>query len=115
MPKFPKISSSLERWKNIGMFDAEGEMRSDDVTLKIMAEGNTLFMLGSGKAFTEDETEDSFGLMPYLSEDGTKNNFILNVSRYTGINKALEQNPQKAGGRPSHNGGYVHRRRDECA
>ena len=60
-----------------------------------MAEGNTLFMLGSGKAFTEDETEDSFGLMPYLSEDGTKNNFILNVSRYTGINKALEQNPQK--------------------
>lgn len=62
-----------------------------------MAEGNTLFLLGNSNTFTEDETTDEFALMPYLSEDGTKNAFILNVSRYIGLNKHLEEpgNEQK--------------------
>lgn len=62
----------------------------DDVaTRKMMAEGNTLFLLGSANTFSEDETTDEFGLMPYLSEDGSQNSYILNVSRYIGLNKHL--------------------------
>lgn len=33
--------------------------------------------------------------MPYLSEDGTQNVFVLNVNRFYGLNKKLEQDPQK--------------------
>ena len=33
--------------------------------------------------------------MPYLSEDGTQNVFVLNVNRFYGLNKKLKQNPQK--------------------
>ena len=55
-----------------------------------MAEGNTLFLLSSSNLFSEEETTDEFGLMPFLSEDGTRNTFVLNVNRYIGINKHLE-------------------------
>lgn len=44
-------------------------------------------MLGSGNVFSEEDTDDEFGLMPYLSEDGSGNAYILNVSRYIGLNK----------------------------
>lgn len=35
--------------------------------------------------------------MPFLSEDGTRNTFVLNVNRYVGLNKHLEEagNEQK--------------------
>ena len=42
-----------------------------------------------------DGNADKFGLMPYLSEDGTQNVFVLNVNRFYGLNKKLKQNPQK--------------------
>lgn len=42
-----------------------------------------------------EDTTDKFGLMPYLSEDGSKNVFILNVNRFYGLNKKLENDPEK--------------------
>ena len=79
------------------MLNDNGNPMSDEATRLKMAEGNTLFMLGGANVFADDETEDEFGLMPYLSEDGTQNAFIMNVSRYMGINKRLEEkgNEQK--------------------
>ena len=87
----------LERWRKIGMLNGDGDPKSDEETRRKMAEGNTLFMLGSSNIFTDEETEDEFGLMPYLSEDGTQNAFIMNVSRYIGLNKHLKDkgNEQK--------------------
>lgn len=87
----------LEKWRDIGMLCDNGDPTSDEATRLKMAEGNTLFMLGSSNIFTEGETEDEFGLMPFLSEDGTQNAYILNVSRYIGLNKNLENkgNEQK--------------------
>ena len=59
-------------------------------------EGNTLFLLGSKNGIGEtDDTKDKFGLMPYLSEDGSQNVYILNVTRYHGLSKKLEEDPQK--------------------
>ncbi len=80
----------LQKWRDIGMLSDNGDPLSDEATRRKMAEGNTLFMLGCSDPFTENETEDEFGLMPFLSEDGTQNAFILNVSRYIGLNKRLE-------------------------
>ena len=31
-----------------------------------------------------DDNADQYGLMPYLSEDGTQNVFVLNVNRFYG-------------------------------
>ena len=87
----------LEKWRKIGMLNGSGNSKSNEETRRKMAEGNTLFMLGSSNLFKDEETEDEFGLMPYLSEDGTQNAFIMNVSRYIGLNKHLKDkgNEQK--------------------
>ena len=87
----------LEKWRDLGMLNGKGDPSSDNDTRLQMAEGNTLFLLGNSNSFTEDETTDKFGIMPFLSEDGTKNTYILNVSRYIGLNKHLEDagNEQK--------------------
>lgn len=87
----------LEKWREIGMLNGNGNPKNDEETRRKMAEGNTLFMLGSSNLFKDEETEDEFGLMPYLSEDGTQNAFIMNVSRYIGLNKHLKDkgNEQK--------------------
>ncbi len=81
----------LEKWRDLGMLNGNGDPKSDNDTRLEMAKGNTLFLLGSSNTFTAEETTDEFGLMPFLSEDGTKNAFILNVSRFIGLNKHLEQ------------------------
>lgn len=89
--------STLEKWKEIGMLNDSTDEAGDAAVKAKMAEGNTLFMLGSTNNFTKEETDDEFGMMPYLSEDGTQNSLILNVSRYMGLNKQLEDegNEQK--------------------
>ena len=80
----------LEKWRDIGMLNGDGDVSSDVNTRAVMGEGNTLFMLGNNNVFAEGETTDEFGLMPYLSEDGSQNAYILSVSRYVGLNKHLE-------------------------
>lgn len=96
-PALAEQMKTLERWRDLGMLNGNGSAENDNDTRLMMAEGNTLFMLGSVNVFTKEQTTDEFGLMPYLSEDGTQNAFILNVSRYFGLNKHLEDkgNEQK--------------------
>ena len=90
-PEMKEALAYLDKWREIGMLNGDGDTASDDNTRAIMGEGNTLFMLGSSNAFKDGETSDEFGLMPYLSEDGDRNVYILNVSRYVGLNKHLEE------------------------
>ena len=87
----------LDKWRDLGMLNAIDAGEDDATVKKKFLEGNTLFMLGSGNVFSEEDTDDEFGLMPYLSEDGSSNAYILNVSRYIGLNKKLEEkgNEQK--------------------
>lgn len=88
-PELMESLKTLDKWRDIGMLNNNGDENDDVATRKMMAEGNTLFLLGSANTFSEDETTDEFGLMPYLSEDGSQNSYILNVSRYIGLNKHL--------------------------
>lgn len=87
----------IQKWKDLGMFTAnEKNPQNDDGIRNEFMEGNTLFLLGSKNGIGEtDDTKDQFGLMPYLSEDGSQNVYILNVTRYHGLSKKLEGNPQK--------------------
>lgn len=88
----------LNRWKEIGMLNADGTPDSDTNTKEQMLEGKTLFLVGNSNDLTaENDSQDEFRLMPYLSEDGNHNVFILNVSRYVGLNKSLGEkgNEQK--------------------
>lgn len=100
-PDMKNSFSTLDKWRDLGMLtpnlDSDGNITADDVTRKEFAKGNTLFMLGTNNVFAEGETEDEMGIMPYLSEDGSSNAYILNVSRYIGVNKELEKegNEQK--------------------
>ena len=71
---------------------------SDTETKNLYKEGNTLFCVGnSTELSTEDGVIDEYKLMPYLSEDGDQNVFVLNVNRYVGLSKHLEEsgNEQK--------------------
>ena len=87
----------IQKWKDIGMLDCSvSDAESDHRTREEFIKGNTLFMLGNQNGITESlGTKDEFGLMPYISEDGSQNVFILNVNRYFGVNKKLEKNPEK--------------------
>ena len=89
-PKMVKTLQLLERWKNIGMLNANGTPDKDAKTKAEMIKGNTVFLLGnSNDISSETGAKDEFRLMPYLSEEGDQNVFILNVSRYVGLNKHL--------------------------
>lgn len=80
------------------MLNGEGTPTDDAATKEFVAEGNTLFLVGnSNDLLVQTDTTDTFRLMPYLSEDGKQNVFMLNVSRYVGLNKALGEagNEQK--------------------
>ena len=94
-PEMMQALNSLQEWRDLGMLNGDSSITSDNDTRLKMAEGNTLFLLGSTNTFTKDETTDEFGLMPFLSEDGTSNAYILQVSRFVGLNKNLEEPENK--------------------
>ena len=87
----------VQRWRDVGMLTFNGDPDSDTNTRLKMAEGNTLFMLGSLSRFNADESDCEFGYMPFLSADGTSNAYIADVTKYVGLNKHLEDpgNEQK--------------------
>ena len=95
-PGMMQAMAYVQKWKDIGMLNDSGDALDDNVTRQRMAEGNTLFLMGGTNGIVEaDDNADQFGLMPYLSEDGTQNVFVLNVNRFYGLNKKLKQSPQK--------------------
>lgn len=88
-PKIVEAMEILERWRNIGMLQFNGDPDSDSRTIAKMAEGNTLFMLGNVSKIPEEQSRYEFGYMPFLSVDGTGNVYIINVTKYIGLNKHL--------------------------
>ena len=89
----PEIEESIrliQRWRDIGMLNGLGSPTDDGETKASVAEGKTLFVVGNSADFSAAlGVTDKYSLMPYLSEDGNHNVFILNVSRYVGLNKSL--------------------------
>lgn len=97
-PKMLESMKLLDRWKELGLLTNEKFDMSDTETKNLYKEGNTLFCVGnSTELSTENGVIDEYKLMPYLSEDGDQNVFVLNVNRYVGLSKHLEEsgNEQK--------------------
>ena len=99
-PELVETLQLLDKWREIGVLNAEGTPDDDSQTKETMLEGNTLFLLGNSNDLTGEAGErsvDEFRLMPYLSEDGKQNVFMINVSRYVGLNSSLgeKENEQK--------------------
>lgn len=89
-PEMVETLQLLNRWRDMGMLNGEGTPTNDGETKTFVAEGNTLFLVGnSNDLLVQTDATDTFRLMPYLSADGKQNVFMLNVSRYVGVNKAL--------------------------
>lgn len=97
-PEMVENMQLLQRWRDLGFLNDDMGLASDSDVAEEMIKGNTLFMLGSSNDFTKFGGDNKdFGLMPYLSEDGDQNVFILNVTRFSGLNKQLAEpgNEQK--------------------
>lgn len=89
-PEMLEAMQLLDKWRDLGVLNADGTPESDSATKEQMVEGNTLFLVGNSNDLNvKDGATDTFRLMPYLSENGNQNVFILNVSRYVGLNKEL--------------------------
>lgn len=95
-PEMVETLQLLERWRDIGLLNGDGTPDSDIDTRKQMLEGSTLFLIGNSSDLNADSrTEYEFGLMPYLSEDGSQNVFILKADRFVGLNKELGEAGQE--------------------
>lgn len=97
-PEMMKAMQLLQRWRDIGMLNGEMPDAAVGAVADEMAKGETLFMLGNTNNIAErGGNPDDFGLMPYLSEDGSQNVFVLSVGMYMGLNKKLQEpgNEQK--------------------
>lgn len=97
-PEMMEAMQLLQRWRDIGMLNGEVQNMEEGLVVDEMVKGNTLFLLGTTNSINEHggNVED-YGLMPYLSEDGSQNVYILNITRYMGLSKKLEEpgNEQK--------------------
>ena len=89
----------FRQWIDCGMINADLLRESSSALLDDFTEGNTAFLIGSVVRFAQntDGTGDQYGLMPYLSEDGSQNMYITQPGRLYGLNKELEKpgNEQK--------------------
>ena len=89
----------FQKWIDCGMVNMNYGKMEDRGLTEHFAQGNTAFWLGMLSRFTQnsDGTGDEYALMPYLSEDGTHNVYITQISRAYGLSKELEKpgNEQK--------------------
>lgn len=90
----------FQQWIDCGMLSYEEEI--SDVYSGVVNDfetGNVGFIVGTVNRFTQydDGTGDQYGIMPFLSMDGTQNTYITSPGRFYGLNKELEEegNEQK--------------------
>lgn len=83
-----KSADYFKKWVDSGLITDEHIERRE------FLEGACVFYIGLGineyEVTTEDGETYEFGIMPWLSEDGSNNMLTRNVSRRIGISKSLE-------------------------
>ncbi len=89
----------VQQWIDCGLLANNENSGEYTAVMNHFAEGNTAFLLGTIKKFTQndDGTGDQYCLVPFFSEDGSDNMYITSPTRMYGLNKQLEQpgNEQK--------------------
>lgn len=90
----------MQKWIDLGIINGNWSGQSDSKAAAHFAEGNTVFFVHSGGfrySQNEDGTGDRYGLMPWLSIDGSNNRYITSAACYFGLSAELElpRNKQK--------------------
>lgn len=88
----------FKKWIDLGMLSIGETPDSDSDTFERFKEGNTAFLMTNanyGYTQNDDGSGDEYGLLPYLSEDGSNNIIVTKVNCYFGLNSELENNTQK--------------------
>lgn len=89
-PGLETVARYYEDWVENGIITGEHMSASE-----YMAHGKVVFYLGlllpSYEYEAEDGTVYEFGVLPWLSQDGSNNMLTRSVSRYFGLNKHLEE------------------------
>lgn len=90
----------MQKWIDLGMINGRWLGKTSSNVQSHFLEGNTAFYICSGIfqfSENEDGTGDQYGLMPWLSKDGSNNRYITNTACYFGLNANLEkpENKQK--------------------
>lgn len=89
---------TFQKWIDLGMFNILPDLENDSDVVKVFKEGNTAFLMTvSDQSLTQndDGTGDQYGIMPWLSADGSNNIAVTNVRRHYGISKAIEKDKAK--------------------
>lgn len=98
-PNIQACMDYFQQWIDCGMINANVGMGDNTVLMDEFSKGNTAFFLGNIQRYSQfsDGTGDQYGLLPYFSEDGTQNVYIVQNARCYGLNKKLEEpgNEQK--------------------
>ncbi len=83
----------VQRYIDIGMFSADPEDRGNkELILEEMGNRRVMFCTSMLDVnMTELPNGDQLGMMPYPSEDGSKNIFIYSPASYIGISKRLTE------------------------
>ncbi len=92
-----RCTDYFQRWIDCGVINYEDGVSTSQTALeKKFDEGNTAFMVGSIKKFASADG-DQYKLMPYLSDDGQSNTYIVTPGRLYGLSKTLgeKSNEQK--------------------
>lgn len=97
--KMADAAAYFQQWIDCGMI-VNDEYSSDySVCLNHFMEGNTAFLVGTVKQFSqnEDGSGDQYVLMPWFSTDGEDNTYVTSPSRFYGLNASLAEpgNEQK--------------------
>ena len=90
----------MQRWIDLGMIDGSWFGKTTNEAKYHFQQGNTAFYVQGGLyqlTQNEDGTGDQYGIIPWLSEDGSNNRYITNTARYFGLSAELEkpENKQK--------------------
>lgn len=96
--EFKQCAQYLQKWIDLGMLSYTEELHNDSKAEEYFAQGNTAFLMKISPfrvSQYDDGTGDQYGVLPWLSEDGSNNVALTNANRYFGLNKNLEKNPQK--------------------
>lgn len=94
-----KCAENFQKWIDLGMFRTDEESYQMTTAKEKFKEGNTAFLLPNTSfdfyENTQDNSGDEYGLLPYFSDDGTKNKIVTLGSSYYGISSKLAKKPKK--------------------
>ena len=88
----------MQKWIDLGIINGRWYEKTTNDAKSHFMQGNTAFYIDGGLfqfSQNDDGTGDRYGIMPWLSEDGSNNRYITNTACYFGLNANLEKPENK--------------------